>query len=669
MNPRVRRAMGARASLTPMEIATWIVALFVVTITMSTNETLAQNQFFFVAHDASPRTLVVLWLAVLALLLAALVGVLAVLQRFASARAFDAAATLLTFVAAVFLIGNVVAWGVGVVAGAAFAWLARRVSLGKALLVIATVLAMIPLAGVSTQADSPYKNRRITYDQTGQLPDVLWILPDSLQYQLIFDEAGKVRPQYPSLRQLQSNATTFTHAYSTANGTSVSVPSMLNGEDEIPLDSAARQDLTASPGVTAWLSEMYDVTVESPIFPDLCSSPSCAGVGVARAVTLQNIATLAADVAAVSGNQLHPDLATAFPPLDGRWRDFWAPVENSELAATDAPSSQDQDSIAAAFTSARSRPQLGLWHFVGTHEPFTDDFEGRTVFGWDPKVLGGMGTLGANINGSFPTEQAERVNRRMYAATARNLDLRVGQLLSEMKAAGRYDQAMIILTSDHGRAFTRDGHVRLGDDPAMRWNEVAHVPLIVKDPGQVQPRVVEEPRSTAQIAASVLEATGVSVDSGPAIAPALSEEPDKAPTFMSEVGKEADPSVESLPANLPESATWLSSDLEPADDRYPLAVVEPDLRTGQAPPGSWSKFRPRTVDPRSGDSRFQLLVIEAEDSPCTRPGTRAVTTIDGLIVGQILWDRSDMAPSDHVRGWVVVPRAEASEYEFSCQSS
>ena len=58
---------------------------------------------------------------------------------------------------------------------------------------------------------------------------------------------------------------------------------------------------------------------------------------------------------------------------------------------------------------------------------------------------------------------------------------------------GKFDRAMIVITSDHGWQFEHDPAYQTDPD----WDR--HVPLIVKRPGQRAGEVVDEPILTVQV--------------------------------------------------------------------------------------------------------------------------------------------------------------------------
>lgn len=69
--------------------------------------------------------------------------------------------------------------------------------------------------------------------------------------------------------------------------------------------------------------------------------------------------------------------------------------------------------------------------------------------------------------------------RRRYALEVAFLDRHVGMLLDDLRARGLYDDALIVLTSDHGEGLGEHGLI---DHGLNCFDEQLHVPLIVKLP-------------------------------------------------------------------------------------------------------------------------------------------------------------------------------------------
>ena len=69
----------------------------------------------------------------------------------------------------------------------------------------------------------------------------------------------------------------------------------------------------------------------------------------------------------------------------------------------------------------------------------------------------------------------------LYDGEIHYMDHHVGRLLDYLKQHDMYENAWIIITADHGELYREHGEVGHGDIP---YQEVVHIPLIVKDPGQ-----------------------------------------------------------------------------------------------------------------------------------------------------------------------------------------
>lgn len=100
----------------------------------------------------------------------------------------------------------------------------------------------------------------------------------------------------------------------------------------------------------------------------------------------------------------------------------------------------------------------------------------------------------------------------------------VGDLIQELKDQDIYDEAMIVLLSDHGEGLGDHGEEEHG---VLLYNESIHVPLIVKLPdGQRAGSTVARPVELADVAPTVLSLMGLDV---PKAMPGISLLADNAP--------------------------------------------------------------------------------------------------------------------------------------------
>src|SRR5947199_10146742 len=68
----------------------------------------------------------------------------------------------------------------------------------------------------------------------------------------------------------------------------------------------------------------------------------------------------------------------------------------------------------------------------------------------------------------------------MYNAEVDTQDELVGAFLNKLRASGRLDNTLLIICADHGEHL---GEKRLIGHSLSLYNELVHVPLIIRDPG------------------------------------------------------------------------------------------------------------------------------------------------------------------------------------------
>lgn len=76
-----------------------------------------------------------------------------------------------------------------------------------------------------------------------------------------------------------------------------------------------------------------------------------------------------------------------------------------------------------------------------------------------------------------------------YAAQVSAVDRCLGEFVAYLKDSGLYDESVLVLTSDHGESLGEDG--RWGHGNALH-PEVVQIPLIIKVPGSMAPRLTTD---------------------------------------------------------------------------------------------------------------------------------------------------------------------------------
>ncbi len=105
-----------------------------------------------------------------------------------------------------------------------------------------------------------------------------------------------------------------------------------------------------------------------------------------------------------------------------------------------------------------------------------------------------------------PLPNETEILRFLYGRGVQEIDRALGELFSDLRRKGLWDDLLIIVTSDHGEAFYEHGRYLHG----LTWNEIVRVPLLIKWPkGRNSGRVRTLPSGSIDIAPTLLEHAGL----------------------------------------------------------------------------------------------------------------------------------------------------------------
>ncbi|MCU0223916.1 MAG: sulfatase-like hydrolase/transferase [Acidobacteria bacterium] len=145
------------------------------------------------------------------------------------------------------------------------------------------------------------------------------------------------------------------------------------------------------------------------------------------------------------------------------------------------------------IVSRAEPPFFGYLHLAGPHHPYPpssrdEAFMQRHGFAYDEKARIAAGVNfhthevkdRINTGGLRLTPDDARFLNLVYDAATRRVDEKfVSELVSGLKRLGVYDNTLLIVTADHGEELY--DHAGYAHGHAL-WEEVIHVPLIVKFP-------------------------------------------------------------------------------------------------------------------------------------------------------------------------------------------
>lgn len=176
----------------------------------------------------------------------------------------------------------------------------------------------------------------------------------------------------------------------------------------------------------------------------------------------------------------------------------------------DAAASRDITNSAIDWLDRNKSHRFFLWvHYLDPHVPYSalpPDSQGH------PKARALMNRSAQLPNRSrageeFPPDWIETI-KALYESETADVDGNVGRVLDHLRELDLYDDAVILLTGDHGEELWDHGRYEHGH---ALYDELLRVPLIVKAPS-VSPGRVAVRVATTQTPSTIVEAAGLDTE-------------------------------------------------------------------------------------------------------------------------------------------------------------
>ena len=63
------------------------------------------------------------------------------------------------------------------------------------------------------------------------------------------------------------------------------------------------------------------------------------------------------------------------------------------------------------------------------------------------------------------------------------------------------------------------------------------------------------------------------------------------------------------------------------------------------------------------------MIVDRASADCGPDVTAGLVTLEGTVVGSVLWEGPTGSSDDQTRGWAILPKADQADYSFFCPSS
>jgi hypothetical protein len=310
---------------------------------------------------------------------------------------------------------------------------------------------------------------------------VVMLVFDELPLASVVDEDGTIDAElFPNLAGLAAESTWFRNATTVSSSTWHAAPALVTGQ--LPAPDAAPIAADHPDSLFTLLGDDYDLNVVESV-TRVCPTDVCDDVTV-RGVP-GGLRELLRDAGKVIRGRLSPsgDVSDAVAGMV----DEGSSPERSEPSGGEpsddgfADFELDQPARFRAFTNGivDDRPALHYLHVLLPHVPYRYLPSGARYPGPDPD-LGRDGDQWTNE--PWPVD----LGRQRHLLQVGYVDALLGEVLHTLRDRGVYDDALIVVTSDHGISFRPGGPIRglegqtLADEVLA---DLAWVPLLVKQPG------------------------------------------------------------------------------------------------------------------------------------------------------------------------------------------
>ncbi|MFV2103230.1 sulfatase-like hydrolase/transferase [Micromonospora sp. LOL_024] len=304
-------------------------------------------------------------------------------------------------------------------------------------------------------------------------PPVVLLVLDELPLVSLLDGERRVdAARFPYFAELAAASTWYRNATGVSGWTPYALPAMLTGR--YPAQPFAPHYSHYPDNLFTALGGLYDIRAEESI-TRLCPPSRCEQ----QVAPEQGVGVLARETGRLLRQVTSPNDSRIDPEDSYRERTAEeAGIDAAEPVPTDPKFRWDSLDVnqPARFTSflngliRSQRPTLHFLHLLMPHSPW--------VF------------LPSGARYEAPEDFSNEGDGWVDLARARHLaqlgytDRLIGETIRTLRAGGLWDEALVVVTADHGVSFTKGAQGRGADAIRAAADEVAWVPLFVKTPGQ-----------------------------------------------------------------------------------------------------------------------------------------------------------------------------------------
>lgn len=326
---------------------------------------------------------------------------------------------------------------------------------------------------------------------------VVLVVLDELTLTSLLDREGRVDGVlFPRFAELAATSTWYPDATAVAAVTEQALPAILTGTRPRAGGLPTLEDHPRN--LFTLLGASHDFHVREPR-TQLCPPER----RISRHAPLgERLTSLGRDVTVVAAHVISPPgWREHLPDISRSWQGFGKTEESR------ADESRDIRGFLATLPEvASARPQLVVLHALLPHSPWIFLPSGMRY----PPESGPLERRGFQVGRWIDWDWTVIQAQQRHLLQTRYTDRLLGELIDRLRAADLWDDALVVVTADHGISFRPGGLIRDADAGSLA--DVASVPLFVKRPGQTSGRTDPRPAELVDLLPTIVEELGIDVD-------------------------------------------------------------------------------------------------------------------------------------------------------------
>ncbi len=503
-------------------------------------EQLTRTPEFFVARGADVQDQLLLVL-VLGFAVPALLALPSIVTRWLRPALGPAAFQLTTAVLA-FAIGlrihRLLGWNdwlliaTAAIAAGVFALVRHSRNAGLFLSYLAPALIAVPALfwfhPDTARARASETGNAVVHETTATAPIVVLLFDEWSATSVLSANGGIDHRRFPNLARVAGSGTWFSNFFSSTGRTLNAIPALLSGQD--PNEGLLPTLADYPENLFTLVGGSYDLYATEPVTrlcPEYLNRTTTNHQGL-----LARSKQLLSDLRWIWLHQVAPaSIRQRLPPISDRWSDFGDDLDQDRdintsddfLRTAMANIRSDRTAPVANFIDhlQQVRPRsLHFGHFLLPHRPWNLLANGHRY------EDGAPGLPGYTDTGWSSDKAAVGRSIERYLEQVALVDKIIGDVVDTLKAAGMYDDTLLLIASDHGVTFQEGFEVRQLTQTTA--GELLASPLLIKPPGGRAARTDERVLATADLLPLLAQELGIAI-------PWRSGAPDLRPTSRSTI--------------------------------------------------------------------------------------------------------------------------------------